>query len=513
MPFWPRSGLRRRWHRQRFVNCRMAPELFCWVNGYLIRRRALIDIEHQMLCARSHRRKRFAALAAFSAVLAFGRVDAALAQEPPVTVPAGGPPSTAGAIPFNGWLLYPSLTVFSQYSDNYFLSPPPKISAVGFGVTPSLIATWSDGINTTTLNGHFQGRDYPTASEINATDGEATFTQTYAPLRDLSFSFAGDYTHQTIAYSLNSSIPAPIITPGTTVLANGNTVLPNGQIVSSTGQIVGQQATSPLVVNGFAIVNPYDQYTASTNVQKIFGDGIVTLGASLTRLDYEQQSSSSLDYTAQTFSESAAFWLGSVFYAYSNGVFAIDTNTFPNPDLDVYRVVGGIGTRQFGLFRASAYFGYQGTEVSGGLGSAAGDVYGAALSYYPTKPLTISATVDRTINISSITVSSSQALSLPGLSPVLIPLSDFTDTTTVGLSTNYVISPQWSVNGTFSYTHIAFIGSSMFEDAWLADTRLNYDIWRNMTLTLEYQYSSIVSNEPLTSANRNFVMMGATYRF
>ena len=106
-----------------------------------------------------------------------------------MTVPAGGPPSTAGAIPFNGWLLYPSLTVFSQYSDNYFLSPPPKISAVGFGVTPSLIATWSDGINTTTLNGHFQGRDYPTASEINATDGEATFTQTYAPLRDLSFTF------------------------------------------------------------------------------------------------------------------------------------------------------------------------------------------------------------------------------------------------------------------------------------------------------------------------------------
>ena len=465
-----------------------------------------------MLCARSNRRKRFAALAAFSALLAFGRVDAALAQEPPLTIPAGGPPGTEGAIPFNAWLLYPSLTVSSQYSDNYFLTPQAKIAGVGFGITPSLIATSSDGIHTTTLNGYFQGRDYPTANEINATDGEATFTQKYAPLRDLSFTFTGDYTHQTIAYTLNSSIPTPIITPGTTVLANGNTVLPNGQIVSSTGQIVGQQATSPLVVNGFAIINPYDQYTASTSVQKIFGDGTVTLGASLTRLDYEQQSSSSFDYTAQTFTESAAFWLGSVFYAYSNGVFAIDTNTFPNPDSDVYRVVGGIGTRQLRLFRASAYFGYQGTEVSGGFGSAA-DVYGGALSYYPTKEWTISATVDKTINISSITVSSSQSLSLSGLSPVLIPLSDSTDITTVGLNTNYVISPQWSVNGTLSYTHNAFIGSSIFEDAWVADTRLSYDIWRNMRLTLEYQYSSIVSNEPLTSANRNFVMMSASYRF
>lgn len=466
-----------------------------------------------MLCARSNRIRHFAGLAAFSAFFTLGGFGTAVAQEPPLTVPAGGLPSTEGAIPFNSWLLYPSLTLFSQYSDNYFLAPQAKISAVGFGVSPSLIATWSDGIHTTTLNGYFQGRDYPTANEINATDGEATFTQKYAPLRDLSFTFLGDYTHQTIAYSLNSSIPAPIIAPGTTVLANGNTVLPNGQIVSSTGQIVGQQVTAPLVVNGLAIINPHDQYTASTNVQKIFGDGIVTLGASLTRLDYEQQSSSSMDYTATTFTESAAFWLGSVFYVYSNGVFAIDINTFPNPDSDVYRVVGGIGTRQFGLFRASAYFGYQGTEVSGGFGSAAGDVYGGALTYYPTDHWTISATVDKTINISSITVSSSQALSLPGLTPLLIPLSDSTDTTTVGLNTTYAISPQWSVSGTFSYTHIAFIGSSIFEDAWLADTRLNYDIWRNMRLTLEYQYSSIVSNEPLTSANRNLVMMSATYRF
>ena len=429
-------------------------------------------------------------------------------------IPAGGLPAVGEAIPFNTWLLYPSLTLSSQYSDNYFLSPQAKIAAVGFGVSPSLIATWSDGIHTTTLSGNFQGLDYPTANEINATNGEATFTQKYAPLRDLSFTFTGDYLHQTIANFLNSSIPSPIITPGTTVLANGNSVLPNGVIVNPSGLIVGQQVTSPVVVNGLSIVNPYDQYTASTTVQKIFGyGGIVTLGASLTRLDYEQQSSGPGGYTAMTFTETAAFWLGPVFYAYSNGSFAIDANAPPNPNSDAYRVVGGIGTRQFGLFRASAYFGYQGSELSGGSGSAAGDVYGGVLTYYPTADWTISATVDRTINISSITVSSSQALSLPGLLPVLIPLSDSTDTTTVGLNTNYAISLQWSVNGSLTYSHIAYIGSSFFEDVWLADTRLNYNIWRNMTLTLEYQYSSIVSNEPLTSANRNLIMTSATYRF
>ena len=35
----------------------------------------------------------------------------------------------------------------------------------------------------------------------------------------------------------------------------------------------------------------------------------------------------------------------------------------------------------------------------------------------------------------------------------------------------------------------------------------------NLTLTWEYQYSSIVSNVPLSTAIRNFITMNASYRF
>ncbi len=466
-------------------------------------------------------------MAVFSALLAFGGVDAALAQAPPplpvaggppagppLIVPNGGPPAAGiDAIPFNSWLLYPSLTVSSQYSDNYFLSSTAKLSGVGFGVTPSLTGLWSDGIHTTTLYGYFQGRDYPTENEINATDGEVTFSQKYAPLRDLSFTVLGDYTHLTIANGLNYAIPGPVATPGPIILANGNTVLPNGTIVSPSGQIVGQQAVSPLVVNGLSVVNPSDQYTATAKVEKIFSDGILTLGASVIRLDYEELSSHSLDFTANTFTEDAAFWLGPVFYAYSDGAFAIDTNTFPNPNSTAYSVVGGIGTRQIGLFRASAYFGYQATEAAGGSGSAGGDVYGGALAYYPIPNWSISANFDKTINISSITTPSVQALTISGLTPVLFPVSASTDITATTLRSNYRISPQWQVSGTFGYTQALYIGSPIVENIWLADAILRYDIWRNMTLTLEYQYASIVSNAPFTSANRNFINMTAQYRF
>jgi len=69
------------------------------------------------------------------------------------------------------------------------------------------------------------------------------------------------------------------------------------------------------------------------------------------------------------------------------------------------------------------------------------------------------------------------------------------------------------VNASLAYTQNLFIGSPFFENAWLADVNLAYDIWRNMTLTLDYQYSSIVSNEPLTSTNRYFITISALYKF
>jgi hypothetical protein len=467
-----------------------------------------------MLCAKSNRIRGLAVLAVFSALFAFGGVDRALAQEPPLTVPDSGAPGPAPetAIPFNTWLLYPTLTLSSTYSDNYFLSPEAKISGPGFGVTPSLTAVWSDGIHTTTLFGNFQGIYYPTATEINAINGEATFTQKYAPLRDLNFTVLADYTHQTVANGLNNAIASPITSPGYTVLANGNTVLPNGTIVSPSGQIVGQQGSNPSVVNGLSVVNPFDRYTATATVQKIFSDGILTLGTSLSRQDYELQSSSSMDLTSTTFTEDAAFWLGPVFYAYSDGSFNMNANTYPTPDSTAYRIIGGIGTRQFGLFRASAYFGYQGSQSSG-FSPAGGDVYGGALTYYPTADWTLSATYDKTINIASGTSSSTQALFLPGLTPVQIPTSSSTDITTIAFRSNYTISPQWRAGAYLAYTQNLFIGSPFYENAWLADVNLAYDIWRNMTLTLDYQYSSIVSNEPLTSTNRYFITISALYKF
>ena len=465
-----------------------------------------------MPCAKSNRIISFAALAVLSALFVCNRISTARAQEPPLTVPVGGPPAPdPSAIAFDGWQLYPALNFLVENSNNYFLSPQAGLSGWAFGVSPSVTAEWSNGIHTTTLYGSFEHLQYPTQSSINTDDGEATFTQRYAPLRDLAFTFLGDYTHQTIAPSLTSAIPSPITTTATSVLPNGNTVLPNGTIVSPSGQVVGQSSSLP-TATGLSVVNPYDQFTGSAKVDKIFSDGVLTLGASVRRTDYEEQAAESEDFTATTFTEDGAFWLGPVFYAYSDGSFSLRDNTSPNPDSTAYRIIGGIGTRQFGRFRASIYFGHQGSEISGS-GSAGGDVYGGSVTYYPTIDWTIAANIDETINKSSETSPSTQALNLPVPTPVQIPLSSSTSVTAMTLRPEYTITPQWTVSGLFGYTRIDYLDSPLWDDAWLADATLRYNIWRNMTLTLEYQYSSIVSNAPLSTANRNLIVLRASYRF
>ena len=439
--------------------------------------------------------------------------EAAFAQsEPPLSVPATAPLGGAGdGIPLGGWLLFPSVRTYTLYSDNLFQSSSAPISALGFGTSPSLTAQWSNGIHATTLYGNIDRQIFPTDNEINTFDGQATATQRYSPLPDLTFTALGDYTHKTISSSLTNSIPSAIVTPPptATVLPDGNTELPNGTIVSPTGQIVGS-ASPALMTNGTSLINPYDQFTGTVSANKIFNHGILTLSSSAARTSYTTPGS--LDFTTSSFSENGAVWLGPVFYAYSNGSFARTSYAPPNPNSSAYRVVGGIGTRQLGLFRGSIYFGHQGSEIEGS-GQAGGDVYGGMMSYYPTPAWTVSATVDETINVSSETSVSTQALTVPLPIPVQIPLSASTRITTSSLQTSYTISRQWTASGSLSYSKIEFIDSSRLDNAWLTDATLSYDIWRNLTLGWEYQYANIASNVPFESSKRNYINMSATYKF
>jgi Putative beta-barrel porin 2 len=471
-----------------------------------------------MLFKKSLRPGKFATCLVLSAFFWIVSIQSSFSQEPPLDVPAERLPARdPNAIAVDGWLLYPTLRTYTLYSDNLFLSPITPISVPGFGINPGLTAEWSNGIHTTTLYGDVDHQDFPTDTEVNTLDGRAGFTQRYEAMRDLIFTVNGDYTHQTWATGLQSSIQTSAIAPATTILPNGNTQLPNGTILSPTGQPVGQ-ATPPIGSLLPLVVNPHNQYTGTFSVEKIFNRGILTLSGSANRTDYDNQTLQS-NTRSKTFTEDGAFWLGPLFYAYSNGSIGTVVTETTSTSTTSYRVIGGLGTRQFGLFRSSLYFGHQGSQSDNTMASTAnssaagGDVYGGSISYYPTHQLTLTGTVDRTINISSQSAVTNLALSLPSFVGVQVPLTASTRITAASLQSTYQITPQWFASALLGYTRINYIDSPRLDNSWLVDATLRYDVWRNMALTWEYRYSSILSNAPLVSATSNYVTMGATYKF
>jgi Putative beta-barrel porin 2 len=441
---------------------------------------------------------------------------------------AGPPPEIAtiarlpardpNAIAVDGWLLYPTVRLYSLYSDNFFQTPTAPLSVGALGVTPSLTAVWSNGIHTTTLYGNLDRQDFPTDNSINTLDSRAGFTQRYQALRDLIFTFNGNYAHQTLTTGLQNSIQTPTAAPTTIVLPNGNTQLPNGTIISPTGQTVGQAtalfgSTLPLQVN------PSNQFAGTFTIDKTFNRAALSLSGSINRTDFENQTLSP-SFTSRSLTENASAWLGPLIYAYSSGsvtttiddaVAGLGGGVSPSISTTSYRVVGGLGTRLRELFVGTVYFGHQGSE--GGGATAEGDVYGGQLSYFPTSALALTGTIDRTINIASQPFTSNLALTLPGLTAIQIPLGESTITTAFGLRASYSITPQWFANGQLSYSRIEYPGSSRLDNSWVFDTTLRYDIWRNMSLQWEYRYSTILSNVPFVSLSSNYGIVSAIYRF
>jgi hypothetical protein len=105
------------------------------------------------------------------------------------------------------------------------------------------------------------------------------------------------------------------------------------------------------------------------------------------------------------------------------------------------------------------------------------------------------------------------ALTLPGLTAQQVPIGASTAITSTGLHLTYEITRQWFLNCQVAYSRVAYIDSPRLDNGWLLDATLRYDIWRNLSLTWEYRYTTIVSNAPFASASANTGIMGATYKF
>ena len=196
-------------------------------------------------------------------------------------------------------------------------------------------------------------------------------------------------------------------------------------------------------------------------------------------------------------------------FAEVDGIFQTFNNSVFNTN--GYRVIGGVGSNDpNSLFRGEVYGGYQVQQqthqspIATGIPSdVSSGVFGGRLTYYPTRYWTLIAQVDQTLGVSTFLTTN-------------VPEGTPNRVTTAILQTNYSLSQWWWVGARGGYTSTDFFGNSLAvgnQHGWMAGASFNYEILRNLALTLDYQYTDVKSDMLGGDFTRSVYTAGLTYKY
>jgi Putative beta-barrel porin 2 len=448
-----------------------------------------------------------------SAALIVGTIPSAFAQFGQEIAPVG---QYKAGIPVGLWTVFPSIFAGGVYDDNTSQLTGHNSGTSG-RLVPNLSAVWNTQNHQTTLYGIADAQFFDT-NTVSATTG---FSHSYEPTRDLILNIQSNYTRQTdiftSALNFNNGAIGPTTAPG---------------------------SSAPLFINPFGTtpsVNPtaYNQFTAAGYVTKKFGAddrAFVSLSGAAYYLLFDHQDDVGPNNPFQTthdganyqVSASIGYHIARPFYIFADGggIFQRFQNSLFNTD--GYRVTGGIGADDpKSLLTGQIYGGYQeqrefnnqlltfpGGGVPGGIpgpipgvGVASGipentgsSVFGGRLYYFPTRQWTLAAQVDEVLGIATI------------LEPT-VPAGTPSRTISSLMQSNYSLWRELTVGVRAGYTRTTFIGIDRTDNGYMAGASLNYEIWRNLRATLDYQYMTGRSTAPMSDFTRNVYTAGITYRY
>jgi hypothetical protein len=437
-----------------------------------------------------------------------GIVPRSLAQE---IAPTGQYEETG--LEVNGWKLFPKVFVGAVWDSNFNQQPTevPHSFSTQVRAVPYLAAIYDGGIQKTTVYGTADARFF-NADTVSATAG---LTHRYEALRDLIVTSYVNYTRQTDLFTSALNF-------------NNNAIGPTISVENSIPLILNPFGATPTVNR-----SAYNQYTGGGSITKNFDNsGSVSLAATVFHISFDNTGNLPLGSPFQTSLDGTSYWVtgriaGNVtplFYVFaeSSGIFQRFNNS--SFDTNGYRVIGGVGGADPGsLIRGEIYGGYQAQELVNGSGivldtngipitvnsvgipstiprDTSSDILGGRLYYYPTRYWTVIAGFDETLTVST-TVSPTTPAGIPLLATNAI------------LQTNYNLSQWWWVGARMGYTRSQFFGFDRLDTGWMAGASFNYEIWRNLLLTLDYQYSSVHSNAVFSDFTRNVYTAGLTYKY
>jgi hypothetical protein len=377
-----------------------------------------------------------------------------------------------GAVPIAGWLVYTSALTGLVFDDNLFQTHSDKTSDWGVRLRPSFAASKNNGIHKTTVYGFADAKLYRGEEDADIVDALAGASHVWEVQRDFVVRMDGSISRQT---DLNN--------PGIIATADGVHALADPLTYNEVrGSASLQKSFGSLFFNLGSVVS----YTAYDNVEDVLGQ------------TFDQ---SGRDETHYTISGRAGAWLGPVFYAFIEP--SQNWRRFGDEGFNSQgqRIVAGIGSDRFSLFRGEIFAGYQRQAYdSEAIGTVSGNVLGGRLSWYPTRDLEFGLQADRTIGDSTFPT--------PGNdwgSPV--------DATSVVLRGDYELTRIWSLSAVLGYTHANYEETVREDDQWIVGTTISYALRRNVSATFDFRHTELDSNIAANSFSRNVYTVGATYKY
>ena len=363
-------------------------------------------------------------------------------------------------LPFEGWMLFPSFFVGAVFDDNVLQSTTNRVAAAGLKIRPSIVAERDAGIHHTTVFANGDFNFYPDVAGGNTTNAQIGFAHNWEPMRDLVFKIGGEYDRHTDIYN-NGVVTNSFGTSG--LIASPQSYNTFGGYVSGLKTIgrffVGLSAGSTATT--------YETlYTTTGPVNQTYRDNLVTtvtgrLGYTITPLiyAYTEAAGNFHNFNGDTVDNLLAPNLLTPGTIYNN---------------QGYRVVGGLGSDRISLFQGEIYAGYQQQIYDYTLfGAPSSPVYGGRISWFPTRAVTVTAALDEFYQDSGLALADNYTGSAAHV-------------TSATINAQYAMSRQWTASLGGGYSDVLYLSGGRHDHRWTTGSTLNYEIWRNLSATLNY---------------------------
>jgi len=379
-----------------------------------------------------------------------------------------------------GWQLSPTFFAGAIYNSNVDQNPITPDASWGERIVPGITAHLNNGIYTTDVYGVADITNYANSDVTTKTavDAKAGFTQVYAPAPDLTFRLGGDYTRQADVF-------------GTSALAAINTFQPSTPGAPST----------PTIISPLANAGRYNQFSGTFSVDKSFGRTFVGLTASAVKTIFDSNSMlpTTPDGTVYTITERTGFNLTPQIYAFVDP--SVDWQRYSDAtrNSNGYRVTAGVGTLAVGIWKGEVFGGYQ-TEKNDTTGTYNSPVFGFRVGYSPTPIWNFQASVDETLGAATAAAGATT--------------TSAARVATALANVEYKGLPQdWTTSARIGFVRTQYVGFARTDNGWLAGANVRYEFWRNLGITLDYQYKSVESDVALQSFSQHLISLGASYKY